>query len=269
VVTQAAYDMATLGNISMSFGFWGSRFPIGNLASSKLIVCLMRRRLGWLRLRNRIVKRRVGKQVQVTNGPEREMALQAWRAKGYDKINLGGGNKNLEHFINVDFLSHPAVQREIVANILDLSFIPSGSLSQVHTNHVIEHLSEQDIVTQLGQYYRILKPGGVITIRCPNALGVTFGFWFPPVIEGERRRFIELGFPADEDFGNPDDAWFHKDFYGFLHWLFGDVGNVENQHLSIISPTKLTSWLRSGRFELLAISEPEAVNLVVVARKVT
>jgi len=45
-------------------------------------------------------------------------------------------------------------------------------------------------------------------------------------------------------------------------------GNVENQHLSIITPTKLESWIRRAGFELLATSAPEAVNLVVVARRV-
>lgn len=253
----------------MSFGFWGSRFPIGNLVSSTLIVCLMYRRLGWLRLRNRLVKSLSEKRVHVENGPAQEKALIEWQAKGYDKINLGGGCKNLKHFINIDFVSHPTAEREIIANILDLSFMPTGSLSHVHTNHVIEHLSEQDIVKQLDQYHRILKPGGLVTIRCPNALGVAFGFWFEPVIEGDRRKFLEAGFPEDEDFGNPKDTWFHKDFYGFMHWIYGDAGNVENQHLTIITPTKLTSWIRSSGFELLAKSAPEAANIVIVAKKVS
>jgi hypothetical protein len=114
-----------------------------------------------------------------------------------------------------------------------------------------------------------LKPGGLLSIRCPNALGVAFGFWFEVVLEGERQKFLELGFPEDEEFGNPNDAWFHKDFYGFLHWIYADAGNVENQHLSIITPTKLTSWIRRAGFELLAISAPEAANIVAVARQVS
>jgi SAM-dependent methyltransferase len=229
----------------------------------------MYRRIGWLRLRNRFAKRQLGKEVQITSGPEKERELRAWLDKGYDKINLGGGRKTLSNFVNIDFLHHSSAQREIVANILDLSFVPSASLSHVHSNHVIEHLTDSDIVKQFEQYYRILKPGGIITIRCPNALGVAFGFWFKPIIESEKQHYIKVGFPPDEDFGNPLDTWFHKDFYGFLHWIFGDAGNVENQHLSIITPTKMMSWLRTNGFELLAISEPEAANLVVVARKIS
>jgi SAM-dependent methyltransferase len=229
----------------------------------------MHRRISWLRLKNRFVKRGLNKKVPIKSRSEPEKELRTWLDQGYDKISLGGGRKSLSGFVNIDFLPHPSAQREIVANILDLSFVPSGSLSHVHSNHVIEHLTDSDIMNQFEQYHRILKPGGVVTIRCPNALGVAFGFWFKPVIESDREHFIKVGFPPDEDFGNPVDAWFHKDFYGFLHWLFGDVGNVENQHLSIITPTKLMSWLRTNGFELLAISEPEAANLVVAARKLS
>jgi len=227
----------------------------------------MYRRISWLRLRNRFVKRRLSQEVQTKSGAEQKKELMAWLDKGYDKINLGGGNKCLSEFVNIDFLPHPSAQREIVANILDLSFVPTSSISHVHSNHVIEHLTDSDILTQFEQYHRILKPGGLVSIRCPNALGVALGFWFEPIIEKERNHFIKVGFPVDEDFGNPRDSWFYKDFYGFVHWIFGDAGNVENQHLAIITPTKMMSWLRTNGFELLAISEPEAANLVVVARK--
>jgi len=253
----------------MSFGFWGSRFPIGNLASSTLIACLMYRRIGWLRLRNRFAKQHRSKEAQIKRGPELEKELRTWLDKGYDKINLGGGRKNLADFLNIDFLPHSSAHREVVANILDLSFVPSESLSHVHSNHVIEHLTDSDIVKQFEQYHRILKPQGIITIRCPSALGVAFGLWFKPIIEKDKQGFVDLGFPPDEDFGNPLDGWFHKDLYGFLHWIFGDVGNIENQHLSSVTPTKMMSWLRTNGFELLAISEPESANLVVVARKIS
>ncbi len=142
-----------------------------------------------------------------------------WRRSTINS-NLGGRNKNLRHFLNLDFISHSKVQREIVANILDVSFVPSGSVFHVHSNHVVEHLAEPDIVGQLDQYHRILQPGGLLSIRCPNALGVAFGFWFEPVLEGERAKFLELGFPEDEDFGSPNDAWFSQ---GLLRLLTLDI----------------------------------------------
>jgi len=69
----------------MSFGFWGSRFPLGNLASSALITCLVSRRLAWLRLKNRF-KMPLNKQVQLVNGLAQERVSQEWLAKKYDKF---------------------------------------------------------------------------------------------------------------------------------------------------------------------------------------
>jgi hypothetical protein len=155
----------------------------------------------------------------------------------------------------------------VVANILDLSFVPDACVSQVHTNHVVEHLTGEELRIQLRQWHRILKPSGRVTLRCPNALGGAYGFWFEPVIETGKADFVALGFPQDEDFGNPKDRWVHKDLFGLVHWFYGDVGNIENQHLSILTPKNLMSLLTEAHFELLKVAESEAMNIVIVAQK--
>lgn len=193
--------------------------------------------------------------------------LDAFLNNGFEKLNIGGGRKNLNGFVNVDFVSHQGVQREVVANILDLGFVPTCAISHVHSNHVIEHLAEDDLNIQLNEYWRILKSNGLLTIRCPNALGVAYGFWFDPILEDERKVFLEHGFPEEEDFSNPADTWAHKDIFGFVHWIYGDAGNIENQHLNIITPTKLKKLLECAGFEIVKMSNPEALNLVVIAKK--
>lgn len=251
----------------MSYGLWGSRFPLINVIASRSLFLVVAGRLSWLKVKNRV--RGHGKCcVPISiNNEHASRNFEAWLAKGFEKLNIGGGRKNLSGFVNVDFVTHPGVQREVVANILDLGFIPACSLSHVHSNHVIEHLTEDDLKIQLSEYWRILKNGGLLTIRCPNALGVAYGFWFDPILEDERKVFVELGFPEEEDFSNPADTWAHKDIFGFIHWIYGDVGNIENQHLNIITPTKLKKLLEYGRFEIVKMSNPEALNLVVIAKK--
>ena len=187
---------------------------------------------------------------------------------GYDKLNIGGGRKNLRGFVNIDFISHPEVEREIIGNILDLSFVPDSRISQIHSNHVIEHLSPDVFLDQLRQWHRMLKPSGIITIRCPNALGVCYGFIFTPVPEANRREFLDLGFPDDEEFHNSLDDWYHHDLYGFVHWLYGDVGNPANQHLNLLTPTNLRKAIESAGFEILKSTDPETSNIITVARKV-
>ena len=58
-----------------------------------------------------------------------------------------------------------------------------------------------------------------------------------------------------------------RDFFAFLHWIYGDVGNPENQHLSILTPTKLKHLIIKAGFEIIQISDPEWSNIIVIAKK--
>ncbi len=122
-------------------------------------------------------------------------------------------------------------------------------------------------MSQLREYHRILKDTGLLTIRCPNTLGSAYGFWFEPIPEKDREEFVALGFPTDETFGNPADGWMHKDLFGLLHWFYGDVGNIENQHLNIITPTKIKSYVESSHFRIIKMADPEALNIALIAIK--
>lgn len=251
----------------MKYGTWGGRLPLLNYFTSNLLFLVLSWRTRSRMVLNRLRRACMNNLAPVTSGSESLAALEKFLAAGFDKLNIGGGPKNLSGFVNIDFVHHTSVVHEIVANILDLSFIPDQSISHVHSNHVLEHLSESQIQEQFAQYRRILTPNGLLTFRCPNALGVCYGFLVEPQIEGQRDEFIRLGFPHEEDIANPDDRWMNKDLYGFFHWLYGDVGNPENEHLTLVTPSKVTRWLNEFEFEVLKMSEPEAVNIVVVARK--
>ena len=247
----------------MANGWWGGRFPIVNLFCSKLIFASIRYRILTCRLKNSFRKI----PVQLVNDSSTALVLRTWLEKGFDKLNVGGGPKNLEGFVNIDFVRHPTVDREVIANIIDLSFVPNNSMSHVHCNHVIEHLTEEQLRHQILDYWRILKDNGYLTIRCPNSLGASFGFWFEPVLEQNRNEFVALGYPHDENFGNPEDKWLHKDLFGLLHWFYGDIGNIENQHLNIITPSKLKRCLEMAGFKILKMTEPESLNIALVAKK--
>ncbi len=247
----------------MSFGNGGSRVPGFNFLCSKFIFFAASMWIAGKRLKN---SWKVHK-VTLQNNLDAKEKLEAWINRGYTKLNIGGGTKNIEGFVNIDFAQHDNVQREIQANIVDLSFISDSSISAVHSNHVLEHLSEQQLSQQLTEYCRILKNGGLLTIRCPNALGVAYGFWFDPTIETDHDEFVRLGFPLDEAFGNESEKWMHMSLCGVLHWFFGDMGNIENQHLTIITPTKIRKLVEEAGFYVLKMAEPEAVNIVLVAYK--
>lgn len=251
----------------MAYGLWGSRLPIANFVVSRTLFAAVRLHLFYRRAVNRLRSRLHPPRVQWMNGPQSAADLGRLLVLGHEKLNIGGGLKNLAGFINIDFASLPGVERKVQANILDLSFVPDACASHIHSNHVIEHLTPEQFMQQLREYHRILKLGGRLSIRCPNALGAAYGFWFQPAIEGDREGFVALGYPADEDFGNPGDAWMHQDVFGLMHWFYGDAGNPRNQHLNLITPTKLRRCLESSSFRILLMNEPEDVNLLAIAEK--
>ena len=251
----------------MAYGLWGSRFPVANLVVSRLFFGAVRLGLFSRRMTNRLRAGLGPAELQMTNGPQTKAALGRLLALGYDRLNIGGGSKNLSGYINIDFASLPGVERKVQANILDLSFVPDLCATVIHSNHVVEHLTHAQFRQQLKEYYRILKPGGRLSIRCPNALGAAYGFWFRPVIEEDRERFLALGYPEDDDFGSSADTWMHHDVLGLMHWFYGDAGNVRNQHLNLITPTRLRHYLESSNFRILLTNEPEAINLVAIAEK--
>jgi len=251
----------------MAKGYWGSRFPIDNLLCSRFVFAAVWWRVTCRRFKNSLAQILRSKAVRLVNEKSTAVALRRWLNQGYDKLNIGGGPKNLHGFVNIDFVASPTAERIVVANILDLSFVPDACASHIHTNHVIEHLTQDQLQRQLKEYRRILKEDGLLTIRCPNALGAAYGFWFEPVIERDKEQFIALGFPGDEKLADPSDRWVHKDFFGLLHWFYGDMGNIENQHLNIITPTMIRTCVGRAGFTILKMADPEAVNIVLVARK--
>lgn len=250
----------------MGIKYFG-RFPLMNLTISKFIFWSARLRLSFLSFRNfvkGIVRPKTHKMINDSSCSE---SFSQFLSKGYTKINIGGGAKNLKGFVNIDFLSHPNVEREVKANIFDLSFIPDLSVSHIHSNHVMEHMTVSTLEKHLLEYHRILGSDGLLTIRCPNALGVCYGFWFDVVPETDSDEFIAMGFPEDEEFYNPRDDWYHKDFYAFLHWIYGDRGNIANQHLNIFTPSKLQDAVENAGFRVLKITKPETSNIVLISRR--
>jgi hypothetical protein len=250
----------------MKTRFYGI-FPLVNMLVSYGIFLMIQFRIRSLRILNTLRNRTNIKVKKYTKIGSPEEDLARYYKSGFRKLNLGGGNRNLEGFVNIDFVSHQQVEKEIIADIRNLDFVPSESILHIHSNHVIEHLSEEDLPHHLADCYRMLMAEGLLTIRCPNALGVSYGFFFGFVPEERRGQFLEDGYPADELFFNPEDDWYVRDFFAFLHWIYGDVGNPENQHLSILTPTKLKNLIIGAGFKIVQISDPEWSNIIIIAKK--
>lgn len=113
------------------------------------------------------------------------------------RVNLGCGKQPLPGYCNVDALDLPGV--DIVGDAVTvLAAMPDASVDEIFSQHMIEHLLPAQWFALLVHIVRVLKPGGVVILECPDI-----------------KRVCEC-FVADT--GGLRWSWWH-------HCLYGDPSN--------------------------------------------
>ena len=80
------------------------------------------------------------------------------------KVNIGCGAKVLEGYLNVD--KHPINERVVHGDLNERIPCQENSAEEVLLDNVIEHISSVDLAMR--EIYRILRPGGTLTIYTPH-----------------------------------------------------------------------------------------------------
>jgi predicted SAM-dependent methyltransferase len=62
----------------------------------------------------------------------------------------------------------PAVEPDFVCSITALTPIASRSVDAVWSSHNLEHIYQHEVPSALGEFARVLKPGGAILLTTPN-----------------------------------------------------------------------------------------------------
>lgn len=84
----------------------------------------------------------------------------------------------------------PAVAPDLLGTMTSMPAVASESVDAVFSSHNIEHLEAHTVPMALGEFRRVLRPGGVVLITCPdiNAIaarilshGLTVPAYFSPV----------------------------------------------------------------------------------------
>jgi predicted SAM-dependent methyltransferase len=142
----------------------------------------------------------------------REKARSLIPPDGNLRLHLGCGKMRLEGFINIDHRATSAT--DLVCDIVQLPF-DDDTADRIETYHVIEHLGRHEAVAALSKWYRILKPGGVLVIECPD-----FDAACREYLEGRRERIDNI-FGLQRFEGDS-----HKFGYNFnrLHRLLTECG---------------------------------------------
>jgi len=83
-----------------------------------------------------------------------------------EKLNLGSGKRKLVGYTNID--SDPNSNPDIVGNALNLNMIKDESVSEVYSEHLIEHFDIKEIDIFFNECRRILKPKGKFVVIVPD-----------------------------------------------------------------------------------------------------
>lgn len=121
---------------------------------------------------------------------EKRFDLRAKRIPDKEiRLHLGCGQIRLDGYINIDGAVSTAT--DTVMNVLDLD-LASNAVDEIFSSHMIEHLTHQEFETAIDNWYKILKPGGILTLRCPNFIIAIKHFAENP--EPERWKYINMIF---------------------------------------------------------------------------
>lgn len=86
------------------------------------------------------------------------------------KINMGSGTDPREDHLNIDMNAFN--MPDLLADIRELDFMPASYYDYILAQDVLEHLPRTHTLRALAHWNRLLKMGGVITIRVPSVQGL-------------------------------------------------------------------------------------------------
>jgi len=122
------------------------------------------------------------------------------------RLNLGCGDKILTGYINVDIATERASNvPDVVCDVRDLSIFSENYADEILAVHVVEHFWRWEVANVLKEWIRVLKPGGVMILECPNLLSACEEFLRNPKVhalpgpEGQRTMWVFYGDPRWQD----------------------------------------------------------------------
>jgi predicted SAM-dependent methyltransferase len=82
------------------------------------------------------------------------------------KLHLGCGKRYIPKFIHVDLLDLPHINYQ--ESVDNLSIFRDDTIDLIYACHVLEHFPRADVARVLAEWYRVLKPGGVLRLAVPG-----------------------------------------------------------------------------------------------------
>lgn len=91
------------------------------------------------------------------------------------RLNIGCGDVYFDGWVNIDRDSPKADLKMDIRAALPYE---DNGVDFIYNEHLIEHLTVQEGVAVLSEFYRVLKPGGVLRIATPDLDYLVFKYFF-------------------------------------------------------------------------------------------
>jgi predicted SAM-dependent methyltransferase len=145
------------------------------------------------------------------------------------KLHIGGRQPHPEWKI-LDVEPRPEV--DYVANASDLSQFENSSVQAIYASHVLEHFYHSlnnELITTLKEWHRVLKPGGQLLISVPDLKTLCWLYLNPNLMAIERHQLMRIIFG-----GQTNSYDVHKVGFDFetLSLYLEEVGFEEYEQVS-------------------------------------
>ena len=133
------------------------------------------------------------------------------------KLDIGSGPTPLSGHVGVDLYAQGA---DIINAPMDQLPYPDGIIYEINCSHALEHIPKVAVIPTLQEWYRVLMPGGKLTVEVPDLVWVCENWlenqnnsWDMDAIFGDQStpgQFHQTGFSRQLLLQYLYDAGFHK-----------------------------------------------------------
>lgn len=149
----------------------------------------------------------------------------------------------------------PGVEPDVVASLVDMSAVASGTCDAVWSSHNLEHLYAFEVPKALGEFRRVLKPDGFLLITLPDLQAVA------RVVAEDRPDAVLMRTRINGEEGPAISAL--DIMYGHDWWI--ERGRTYMAHRTGFTARSLGAKLLAAGFATVAIRPGNAFDLWAVA----